>query len=193
MSVKLPLPLTRGEMSLEETIEKRRSKRRFTSQGLTWEQVSRLLWAAQGITGQAYGFRTAPSAGGLYPLEIYLVTTQGVYHYIPESNELQPSLQGDVRPLLCRAALGQRFVERAPVNIVIAAVYHRTEKIYGRRAERYIFMEVGHVAQNIHLEAVALGLGSVPVGAFEDEAVQRVLALPENHEPLYIITVGYPV
>lgn len=178
-------------MSLEETLKGRRSKRRFISRELTWEQISQLLWAAQGITGKAYEFRTAPSAGGTYPLEIYLVTSEGVYHYHPEGHELEQVAEGDVRPQLSRAALGQRFVERVPVDIVIAAVYERTERIYGRRAARYIYMEVGHVAQNIHLQAVALGVGSVPVGAFEDEQVAKVLSLPENRKPLYIIPVGY--
>lgn len=191
MATKLPPPKVRGTMSLEETLKERRSKRRFTAKELTWEQISQLLWAAQGITGKAYELRTAPSAGGTYPLEIYLVNSEGVYHYHPEGHELEQVGKGDVRPRLSQAALGQRFVERVPINIVIAAVYERTERIYGRRGARYIYMEVGHVAQNIHLEAVALGLGSVPVGAFEDEQVARVLSLPEEHQPLYIIPVGY--
>ncbi|HJX69587.1 MAG TPA: SagB/ThcOx family dehydrogenase [Dehalococcoidia bacterium] len=177
-------------MSVEETLEKRRSKRRFTPKELTWEQISQLLWAGQGMAGRRY--RTTPSAGALYPLEVYLVIKEGVYHYKPESHELEQILEGDVRPELCRAALNQEWIEEAPVNIVIAAIYQRMERGYGQRAARYVHIEVGHAAQNIHLEAVSLGLGSVPIGAFYDEQVQRVLSLPKNEQPLYIIPVGYP-
>jgi len=189
--VKLPSPRKKGEVSVEETLEKRRSKRSFTLKELSWEQISQLLWAAQGIVGR--GFRTTPSAGALYPLEIYLVTKEGVYHYKPESHELEQTLGGDdARPQLCRAARHQECVEEAPANIVIAAVYQRMEWRYRERAARYVHIEVGHAAQNIHLQAVALGLGSVPIGAFYDEQVQRVLSLPKNQQPLYIIPVGYP-
>jgi len=125
-------------------------------------------------------------------LEVYLVTKEGVYHYVPESHELERTLEGDVRSQLCRAALHQEFIEEAPVNLVIAAVYQRMEWRYRERAARYVHIEVGHAAQNIHLQAVALGLGSVPIGAFHDEQVQKVLSLPKNEQPLYIIPVGYP-
>ncbi len=191
MPIKLPPPQKKGTMSLEETLEKRRSRRRFLSKALTPEQLSQLLWAAQGITSKTYGLRTAPSAGATYPLELYLVTGEGLYHYNPEGHELEQVKAGDIRPQLCRAALGQDFVEKAPVNVVIAAAYERTGGAYGQRAARYIAVEAGHTAQNIHLEAVALGLGSVPVGAFSDKRVKEALSLPEEQEPLYIITVGY--
>ena len=189
--MKLPPPKTKGEVSLEETLEKRRSIRSFTSQTLTWEQISQLLWAAQGITETRYGLRTAPSAGGTYPLETYLVVKEGVYHYNPQKHEVERITETDVRPKLCRAALGQEWVEEAPVNIVIAAIYRRTQRRYGQRGTRYVHIEVGHAAQNIHLQAVALGLDSVPVGAFYDEEVSRVLSLPKDHQPLYIISIGY--
>jgi len=188
--VKLPIPRKKGEVSVEETLEQRRSKRSFTPKELSWEQISQLVWAAQGIVKR--GFRTTPSAGALYPLEVYLVTKEGVYHYKPESHELEPTLEDDVRSQLCRAALHQEFIEEAPVDIVIAAVYQRMEWRYRERAARYTHIEVGHAAQNIHLQALALGLGSVPIGAFHDEQVQRVLSLPKNEQPLYIIPVGYP-
>ena len=187
--MKLPAPRKRGEISLEETLQKRRSERSFASKELSWEQISQLLWSAQGMVER--GFRTAPSAGATYPLEVYLVTSNGVYHYKPESHQLEPILEGDVRSQLCRACLNQEWIEEAPVSIVIAAVYQRTGRGYGPRAARYVHIEVGHAAQNIHLQAVALGLGSVPVGAFGDEQVQRVLSLPENQQPLYIVPVGY--
>lgn len=178
-------------MSLEEVLEKRRSRRSYTPKQLTWDQISQLLWAGQGISGRTY--RTTPSAGALYPLEVYLVIDEGVYHYKPEKHELERTLEGDVRCQLCRAALDQGFIEEAPVDIVIAAVYQRTERRYRERATRYVHIEVGHMAQNIHLQAVSLGLGSVPVGAFHDEQVQKALSLPKDEKPLYIIPVGYPV
>ena len=188
--MKLPEPRMKGEFSLEETLERRRSKRSFTPKELTWEQISQLLWAGQGIAGRRY--RTAPSAGALYPLEVYLVTKEGVYHYKPESHELEQTLQGDRRGQLSRAALDEEAIEEAPANIVIAAVYQRTEWRYRGRAARYVHIEVGHAAQNIHLQAVALGLGSFPIGAFYDEQVQKVLSLPKDQQPLYIIPVGHP-
>lgn len=190
--MRLPEPRTKGEVSLEQTLKERRSKRSFASQELTWEQISQLLWAAQGIT-EEYGFRTAPSAGALYPLEVYLVVKEGVYNYKPEGHKIEKTLEQDMRPQLCRAALNQEWIEEAPLNLVIAAVYERAERRYGQRASRYTHIEVGHVAQNIHLQAVALGLGSVPIGAFYDDQVQKVLSLPRNHRPLYIISVGYPL
>ena len=189
--MRLPIPRKKGDASLEESLEKRRSERRFTPKELTWQQISQLLWAGQGISGRTY--RTTPSAGALYPLEIYLIIKDGVYHYKPEEHELELTLKSDVRRQLSQAALNQGFIEEAPVNIVIAAVYQRTERGYGKRAARYVHIEVGHAAQNIHLQAVALGLGSVPVGAFYDEQVQKTLSLPQNVQPLYIIPVGYPV
>lgn len=151
--------------------------------------MSQLLWAAQGRTHAAY--RTAPSAGALYPLEIYLATSEGVYHYLPQSHELERTLEGDVLARLSGAALDQECIREAPISIIIAAVCQRMEGRYGERAARYVFMEVGHVAQNVHLQAVAIGLGSVPIGAFNDKQVHRVLSLPEGQMPIYIIPVGY--
>lgn len=167
----------------------RRSERRFLRRTLDREQISQLLWAAQGATRR--GLRTAPSAGAVYPLEIYLVTSEGIHHYLPQSHELERFVEGEILSQLARAALDQGFVGEAPANIVIAAVYQRTERRYGDRAPRYVWIEAGHVAQNIHLQAVAMGLGSVPVGAFDDRQVHRVLSLPEDQMPLYIIPVGY--
>jgi SagB-type dehydrogenase family enzyme len=188
--MKLPPPKKKGTLSLEETLERRRSKRSYLSRRLSPEQMSQILWAAQGVMHR--GMRTAPSAGGLYPLEIYLVTKEGIHHYVPQNHELVETLHDNVVPQLCQAAAGQDFIREAPVNIIIAADKRGTEGRYGRRAERYVFMEAGHVAQNIHLQAVAIGLGSVPVGAFDDERVHTVLQLPEEQWPLYIIPVGYP-
>lgn len=188
----LPEPLTEGRVSLEETLQLRRSVREFTSQPLTSDEISQLLWAAQGITDPR-GRRTAPSAGALYPLELYLVAPQGVFHYDPLGHSLAKWQEGDLRGELSVAALDQSFVADAPATIVITAVFARIEVRYGsERGPRYVHMEVGHAAQNIHLQAVALGLGSVPVGAFHDEQVAQVLALPKDHLPLYLIPVGHP-
>jgi SagB-type dehydrogenase family enzyme len=179
-------------MSVEEALARRRSVRSFAARDLTEEQISQLAWAAQGVTEPRMGLRTAPSAGALYPLEIYLVKKDGVFHYIPEGHELAQISSADVRGRLAEAALGQSSVREAPLDIVIAAVYERTSSKYGSRAERYVHIEAGHAAQNLHLQAVALGLASVPVGAFDDNAVSKTLGLPPEERPLYIIPVGNP-
>ena len=192
-AIQLEPPRTAGEISLEETLAQRRSKREFTDEALTWKEISQLLWAAQGITNEQWGFRTAPSAGGLYPLEIYVVAPAGVYHYIPRDHKVEKVLEGDRRGELCRVALDQACVAEAAIDIVVTAVYQRTINKYGaERSPRYVHLEAGHVGQNILLQAVALGLGAVPVGAFYDAEVQEVLGLPADHEPLYIIPVGHP-
>lgn len=187
--IKLPAPKLKGELSLEETIRKRESIRNFKDKELTLDQISQLLWAAQGITHD--GKRAAPSAGATYPLEIYVVKSDGVFRYKTEDHKLERAVEGDQRTPLALAALGQRFIAEAPIDIVMAAVYSRTSWRYRERAERYVHMEAGHAAENIHLQAVALGLGSVPIGAFSDGKVKSVLSLPKDHEPLYIIPVGY--
>jgi SagB-type dehydrogenase family enzyme len=192
--IQLPQPLTKGKLSLEETIAGRRSQRNFRDKNLSLEQISQILWAAQGITGKSGGFsfRAAPSAGALYPMEIYLLTPEGLYHYFPETHRLEVLGEKDLRRGLAESALGQEAVARAPLDIVICSVYERVKVKYGERGIRYAHIEAGHIAQNIHLEAVALGLGSVPIGAFNDKAVKEYLLLPADCEPLYIIPVGYP-
>ncbi len=189
--ITLPAPRTSGEVSLEETLATRRSKREFTEEALTLKEMSQLLWAAQGITAD-WGGRTAPSAGALYPLEVYLVTADGLYHYVPQGHKAIVESKGDLRPGIWEAGLKQGALKEAPVIFVITAVYERTERKYGPRAERYVMLEAGHAAQNILLQAVALGLGAVPIGAFYDEQVQEALALPSDHKPLYLIPVGHP-
>ncbi len=188
----LPAPRQTGPMPLEEAIAQRRSVRAYTAQPLTVAELSQLLWACQGITSAA-GLRTAPSAGALYPLEVYLVTADGVYHYLPQGHRMQLLARGDVRQALAKAAVGQAPVAEAPASFVITAVYARTEQKYGaERTPRYVHLEAGHAAQNVLLQAVALGLGGVPIGAFYDDQVQRVLGLPADHQPLYVIPVGHP-
>lgn len=191
-TIPLPPPVQQGRMSLEAALARRRSVREYSEERLTPVELGQLLWAAQGITSPE-GFRTAPSAGARYPLELYAVVPEAVYHYNPQRHLLALHLSGDRRPDLYTAALHQESVLRAPVVIVMAAVYQRTASRYGReRTPRYVHMEIGHAAQNVLLQAVALGLGGVPIGAFYDDQVQRALALPADHAPLYLIPVGRP-
>lgn len=191
-ALSLPEPRVTGTLSVEEALAKRRSIRSFGEQPLTMAELGQLLWAAQGLTA-ASGARTAPSAGALYPLEVYAVTPDGVYRYRPQGHQLVPHVGGDMRSALSAAASNQSSVARAPAVIVIAAVYARTAQKYGEaRTPRYVALEAGHAAQNVLLQAVALGLGAVPVGAFDDARVQGVLDLPADQEPLYLIPVGHP-
>jgi SagB-type dehydrogenase family enzyme len=187
----LPAPRLKGEMSLEETLAARRSVREFTEEELTLEEISQLLWAAQGITVD-WGGRTAPSAGALYPLEVYVATTDGLYHYVPQGHKVIVESRADLRDELWQAGLSQNAIREAPAVFVITAIYARTEKKYGERAEQYVKLEAGHAAQNLVLQAVALGLGGVPIGAFYDDQVQSALSLPPDHEPLYLIPIGHP-
>ncbi|MBN1902201.1 SagB/ThcOx family dehydrogenase [Candidatus Sumerlaeota bacterium] len=189
-TIELPEPKTKGALSLEECIQKRRSRRNFISDPLSLEQISQLLWSMQGITEPERGFRAAPSAGALYPLEIYVLKSDGVFHYTPEGHILESLGKEDLRKNLGSAALGQTFIAHAPVNFVICAVLDRVTSRYRERGIMYAHIEVGHAAQNLHLQAVALGLDSVPVGAFREEAVSETLSLPVDHKPLYIIPVG---
>jgi SagB-type dehydrogenase family enzyme len=187
----LPAPRVQGTLTLEETLARRRSVREYTDVPLTLVEIGQLLWAAQGITS-SIGQRTAPSAGGLYPLQVFVATRDGVYHYEPASHSMTTQIVGDKRQALSDASLQQSAVRDAPAVFVIAAVYARTSQKYGDRTERYVQLEAGHAAQNILLQAVALNLGGVTIGAFEDDKVQKAIALPQDHQPLYVIPVGHP-
>jgi SagB-type dehydrogenase family enzyme len=204
--IKLPSPQLKGKISLEETIQRRRSVRRYRKEPLDLSQLSQILWSAQGITGTRE-FRAAPSAGATYPLEIFAfigkqsiiaseskqtpkVLQAGIYHYEADSHSLSLHKPSDLRPDLARATLDQEFIIDAPVDIVICAIYHRTSYRYGRRGKRYVHIEVGHVGENIHLQAVALGLATVEVGAFNDEEVWQILGVEEQIKPLYIMPLG---
>ena len=189
--ISLPKPNLRGEMSLEEAIARRRSVREFASSPLSVGQIGQLLWAAEGITGGASYFRAHPSAGALHPLEVSVVIPDGIFHYLTQGHRLSLVRQGDHRVALARAAYEQLFVADAGCVIVIAAVYGRTTGKYGERGRmRYVHMDAAHAAQNVLLQAVAMGLGAVPVGAFDDEAVRAVLGAPASEVPLYLIPVG---
>jgi SagB-type dehydrogenase family enzyme len=189
--VALPSPQTEGGMSLADALATRRSVRGFTDEPLSTEQISQLLWSAQGITAD-WGGRTAPSAGALYPLEVYVVTAGGASHYLPEGHRLEILSGADLRGPLAAAAHGQSAVADAPVVFVIAGVTSRTSAKYGERAERYVQLEAGHACQNLLLQAVALDLGGVPMGAFADSEVRSVLGLPSGQAPLYLVPVGHP-
>ncbi len=199
--VLLPLPRLKGNMSLEESIAYRRSIREYLDKPLTLNQLSQLLWAAQGLTELKWGFRASPSAGATYPLEIYVVVAEngveglepGIYHYDPYTHTIRLTRKGDFVDELYEACLRQPWVKEAPVNIVIVAEYERTTRVYGERGIRYVHIEVGHVGQNIYLEATALGLGTVAIGAFYDNQVREILGLPPNYHPLYVMPVGVPV
>ena len=195
LTIPLPEPRQDGDVSLEQSLLQRRSIRSFADKPLTLGEVSQILWAAQGIT-DARGHRTAPSAGALYPLELYLVAgnvdelTPGIYSYKPERHELELLSEGDIRVDLARAALGQTSVRDGALAVVFTAIYKRTTGKYGERGVRYVHIEVGHAAQNLVLQATAMDLGAVTVGAFEDEKVADIMGLPDDEKPLYIIPVG---
>ena len=191
----LPKPKMESGVSIESALSKRRSVRSYSSQPLSLADVSQLLWSAQGIT-DARGHRTAPSAGATYPLKLYLVAGEvkgldaGVYRYDPSAHELKLIKKGDKRALLSAAAFAQLSMWKAPVTIVIAARYERTTRRYEKRGIRYVHMEAGHVGENIYLQCVPLGLGTVSIGAFHDGATAEVLGLSEDEVPLYLMPVG---
>lgn len=187
--VALPAPNPVGTVLLDDAIRQRRSVRAFAPDELTLDEIGRLLWAAQGIT-DAQGHRAAPSAGALYPLELYGVTASGVIRYVAEGHKAQQLDVGDVREALSRAALDQAPVRNAPLVVVVVGVVQRTRAKYGDRAERYVALEAGHAAQGLLLEATGLGLGAVPIGAFEDEEVRAAMRLPSGSFPYYLVCVG---
>ncbi|BAD85029.1 NAD(P)H-flavin oxidoreductase [Thermococcus kodakarensis KOD1] len=188
----LPPPRLEGSMSVEEAIAKRRSIREYKDEPLSREELGQLLWACQGITHEE--MRAAPSAGATYPFEIFVVVGRvdglkpGIYHYDPFEHSLTLVKEGDFRRELQEAALNQEWVGKAAMDIVLVAFYERTTKYYGERGIRYVHMEAGHIGQNIYLQATALGLGTVAVGAFDDERVAEILGT--KGAPLYIFPVG---
>lgn len=199
--ISLPRPSLKGEMSVEEALHKRRSHRSYLNQSLTLQQVAQLLWSTYGVTfvsGSGRQYKTAPSAGATYPLEIYLLSGNvqgidaGLYRYIPETHSLRLELSGDLRQKTKDACLGQSMIGDAPASIVFSAVYERTTARYGKRGEeRYVCMDLGHAAQNLYLQATAMGLGTCAVGAFEDDKLHKTLALPKTETVLYVMPVGY--
>jgi SagB-type dehydrogenase family enzyme len=189
--IALPSPSYRGTRTLEEALVKRRSNRSFLDRPIELAAVGQLLWAGQGIRDRSGG-RTAPSAGGRYPLDLFIATEEGVGQYLPEEHEIEGIRSEDLRELLYSAALFQDSIKQAPLIVVITADFTRAEHQHGEdRAERFAWIEVGHVAQNILLQAYAMGLAGVGFGAFKDEQVVEVMQLPPESAPLYIIAIGY--
>jgi len=195
--IKLPAARLDGSVSIEKVLCARRSIREFSAQPLELSQVSQLAWAAQGLTGPE-AHRTAPSAGGLYALELYVIAANvnglpaGVYRYDLLTHEVVSLLTADIRRELSRAALDQASITQAAAIFAVSAVYERIRSKYGDRGIRYAHMEAGHAAQNLLLQAVALGVGAVLVGAFNDGKVKRLLNLSQQETPLYLIPVGKP-
>ncbi len=191
----LPEPLVDGSISVEKAIFKRRSIRTYRASPLSLAEVSQLLWAAQGIT-HPKGFRSVPSAGALYPLEMYMAIghvsnlDSGIYHYRPHDHKLILVQNDDKRTVLCKAAWNQKCIKKAPVVIIVCAIFERVTGKYGNRGIQYVMMEAGHAAQNVSLQAVALQMGSVVIGAFGDQDVRGVLSLEKREQPLYLIPVG---
>jgi len=188
-AVGLPVPRTDGDVSFESALLKRRAVRDFVDEPLTLGQLGQLLWAAQ---GEIEGGRNVPSAGALYPLEIYVAHAGGVYRYRPAGHEVVTLTDTDIREPLAEAALDQRAFETAPAVIVIAGVTERSAVKYGRRAERYVLIEAGHAGQNVLLQAAVIGIGAVPTGAFRDQRVADLFEMPDGTAPLYLIPVGVP-
>ena len=196
--ISLPEPDLKG-MRLEEAILARRSIRRYSDQSLSLEELSQLLFAAQGITGHhgSFSLRASPSAGALYPIELYVVINNvqdlpsGLYHYLPRHHALLTIKIGDLRSDIGQACLGQDFVGQAGAALVMTAIYSRTTGRYGDRGVRYVHLEAGHISQNIYLQATSLGLGSVAVGAFRDKDLDDLLELSgEEQTAIYVHAVG---
>jgi SagB-type dehydrogenase family enzyme len=197
--VRLPDPQLKGDVSVEEAIRNRRSRRSFTPEALTLEELTQVLWAAQGVTERGGRKRAAPSAGATYPMQLFVAVgancvrelQPGIYRYLPGDHALEPRTQGDVRQHIAAAALGQDFLAVAPVSILMAADYERTTGRYGSRGVRYVAMEAGHIGQNIYLQAEALRLGTVAVGAFDDKGLAGAFRLPQELQALYLMPVGH--
>jgi len=200
---KLPTPQITGNISLEKSIQNRRSVRQYSNQSLNLSDVSQLLWAGQGITDTQKNLRAAPSAGQVYPLELYVIVgiggvsglKEGLYHYVPQNNTLEKILEGDIRNNLSQVANGQPWVKQAPMNIVITGNYQKMINKYKDQqlSTRFVDMEAGHVGENLYLQAEARGLATVSLGSFDENQMIRLLHLPNNEKPLYIFPVGHTV
>lgn len=190
--VQLTEPNVMGTMSLEETLAKRRSVRRFTNQALKWSQIGQLAWAGQGITDRARGLRTAPSAGSVYPIELFFATSEGLYVYRPAEHSMEQLTDQDVRIALAGGDATANSIAEAGCDIIVAGSLRKLAERFKDKARNYMLMEAGHIAQNIQLQAVSLGLGSVTVGGFNEQNVRKVCGLAKALDPVYVICVGYP-
>jgi SagB-type dehydrogenase family enzyme len=200
-TMRLRPPNTNGTVSVEQAIQQRRTVRSYAARPLDLGQLSQLLWAAQGVTGSGGVKRAAPSAGALYPMDVYAVVGRGcvaqleagVYRYAFDSHTVAPLVRADLRSEVAKASLSQMWMAQAPLNIVISAEYRRITGKYGERGVRYAMIEAGHIAQNLFLQAEALGLKAGIVGAFRDQQLIRALMLPPSHEPLLVMPIGFAV
>jgi SagB-type dehydrogenase family enzyme len=200
--ITLPSPQLTGNISVEEAIQNRRSIRKFSNESLSINNVSQILWAAQGITNKQSSLRAAPSAGQVYPLEIYLIAgtegvnglEEGVYHYSPSNNTLEKKINGDLRADLSSIADNQPWVKQAPVNILITGNYQKMIDKYTDKelCTRFVDLEAGHVGENIYLQSETLGLVTVSLGSFNETQLKQLLQLPDNETPIYIFPVGHP-
>ncbi len=192
----LPEPAVQGDVSVEQAILQRRSVREFGPDPLTLTEISQLAWAAQGVTDHARGYRAAPSAGATFPIEIdFLITgsddlDDGVYRYVVENHALVRRMTGDQRQPVHETSLRQDSILQAPVVMLVSGMLSRTEARYGERALRFMYMEAGHVAQNVYLQATALDIGMVVIGAFRDAELGQAIQLETGEQPLYVIPLG---
>jgi SagB-type dehydrogenase family enzyme len=201
----LPSPMMKGNVTIEEALSNRRSHRHFQDREISAENLSQILWASYGITMPRNdypflrgGLRTAPSAGALYPLEIYVLVGKvkgidsGVYKYIPVGHRIIRTIEKDLRRELGTASLDQEMIIAAPVVLFYSAIFSRSTEKYGARGrERYVCMDLGHSAENVYLQVEALHLGTCAIGAFDDDLVKKTLQLPADEEPLYIMPIGF--
>ncbi|MFW9846831.1 MAG: SagB/ThcOx family dehydrogenase [Candidatus Thorarchaeota archaeon] len=199
--IQLPPPINEGGATLWEVLMQRRSRRAYTDDPLSLQDLSQLLWATQGITAHVneYGLRTAPSAGALYPIETYLCINrvsdlkQGLYHYSILNHELHFLKSGFFGGQVSRGALDQKIAERAAAVFIWSAVFQRSKWKYLQRAYRYVFLDAGHIAQNLALAAEALGLGTCQIGAIYDNEMNELLGLDgEEESVIYLSTVARP-
>jgi SagB-type dehydrogenase family enzyme len=205
-SIKLPHPRTSGDQSFEEILSNRRSRRQFQTSSLSLSEISQILWAAYGLKelenskrNDGKPNRTCPSAGALFPLKIYLMAgsimdiPSGFYHFIPDEHALRLIHNKDLREDFYNTAYPREMIRVAPASLVYIAIESKVQERYGERGrQRYIPMDIGHSAQNVYLQAEALGLGTCAIGAFDDEGIVRVLGLPAEEIPMYVMPVGYP-
>jgi SagB-type dehydrogenase family enzyme len=194
-ALSLPAPSLAGGLSLEQSLQRRRSRRGFRAEPLMLAEVAQLLWAAQGRTDDA-GHRTAPSAGALYPLELTLVAGRidglapALYRYLPDDHALRRTGDGDRRAEVAACTRGQAWVAEAPALLVIAAAPQRTRQRYGARGDRFVALEAGGAAQNLALQAAARGWATVLVGAFDEPRLRDAAGLDLAHEPLVLMPIG---
>ncbi len=201
VGILLPMPSHKGTVTVEEALKARRTKRSFKARSLTLKEFSQILWAAYGVTAKAPGYhlKTAPSAGALYPIDIYTVVGKGgvdtlapgVYHFRPENHSIKCIKEGDLRDSVAKDSLHQLWMAKAPVIMVITGEYSRSTAKYGQRGVMYTHIEAGHVGQNVFLQAEAIGLKAGIVGAFDNKQIIETIGIPSSHNPLLIMPVGF--